>query len=349
MKFDFSSQFLRILPPDTNFGEAWESLCFALLSAERGVANLIRLGPPDRGVDILDRNSTEAFQCKASEAGASGSLSAQSSVDSLVMAFGHRDGMGWQKYSFATNANYTGPAYESICKSAREVGLDSKTDLGFFGPEHWDELCDKHYERVKNRMDYRISVDEKQVLEAFRQARYYDRNVNAFAEKIRQAKYRVVVTNNRTPVELEIPFSPDLTVENCLDVAKEKLGISLEWTSFADLNTSAGPSVSLTINGYAQGFSKALSEIDLKPGDTLQLWIKILWQDGTKEDATPSTDKLYLALERYSCYDRSAPVERIERIPKDRTKETIARKEDLIQAMIWSSVAQMKETSHPNV
>jgi hypothetical protein len=265
------------------------------------------------------------------------------------MAIGHRNGLGWRKYSFATNAHYTGAAYESIRKSAQERSLDDKTDLGFLGPEYWDELCDKHYERVKNRMDYRVSVDEKQVVDALRQARYFDRHVGVFTEKIQKAKYRIVVTNNRTPVELEFPFSPDLTVENCLDVAKEVLGISLEWTSFSDLDTSAGPSVSLTINGRAQGFSQKLSDIGLKPGDKVQLWIKILWQDGAKEDATPSTDKLYLALRRYSWGDLPRSIEEMERAPRDRTKETVARKEDLIQAMIWSSVAQLKATSHPSV
>lgn len=342
MKFDFSSQFLRILPPDTNFGEAWESLCFGLLSAERSTSDLLRFGPPDRGVDILHRSSGEAFQCKAAEAGASGSIPAQASVESLLTAISHIQGIGWRKYSFATNAHYTGAAYESIRNSAHEAGLDEKKALGFLGPEYWDELCDKHYERVKNRMDYRVSVDERQVVDALRQARYFDHHVSAFREKIQHGKYRIVVTNNRTPVELEFPFSPELTVENCLDVAKEILGISLEWTSFADLNTSAGPSVSLTIDGHSQGFTQKLSEIGLKSGDKIQLWIKILWQDGTKDDATPSTDNRYSLLLRYS--NRTPPVlsDTIERGPRDRAKETIARKEDLIQGMIWSSVAGLK-------
>lgn len=324
-------------------------LMFSLLSAERGVADLIGLGPPDRGVDILHRHSAEAFQCKASEGGASKSLSAESSLDSLSMAIGHRNGIGWQKYSFATNARYTGAAYSSVRTSAQDLGLDDKTELGFLGPEYWDELCDKHYERVKNRMDYRISVDEKQIVEAFRQARFLDRYVSAYTEKIQQAKYSIVVANNRTPVELEFPFSPDLTVENCLDVAKEIMGISSEWTSFADLDTSAGPSVSLTVNGYAQGFSKKLLEIGLKRGDKLQLWIKLIWQDGAKEDSTPSTDNRYMALRTFSYRHLRRSIERTERTPRDRATETVGRKEDLIQAMIWSSVARLNATGHQSV
>jgi hypothetical protein len=131
-------------------------------------------------------------------------------------------------------------------------------------------------------------------------------------------------------------------------VAKEILGISLEWTSFADLDTSAGPSVSLTIDGYSKGFSHKLSDIGLQSGDKIQLWIKILWRDGTKEDATPSTDKLYLALRYRSCYDLSTSSGRSGRPPRDRAQETVARKEDLIQAMIWSSAAGLKAAAQPN-
>lgn len=83
MKFDFSAQFLRINPPDTSFGDSWESLCFTLLDAELDDPSLIRLRPPDKGVDILHRNAHRAFQCKSSEQGAFGSISSNESVKSL--------------------------------------------------------------------------------------------------------------------------------------------------------------------------------------------------------------------------------------------------------------------------
>jgi len=119
MKYDFSAQFLRILPPDTNFGEAWESLCFDLLCAKLSDYGLMRLAPPDRGVDILSRRLQQAYQCKSDERGAFGSLSADGSIDSLNTACKHRKHLGWDSYSFCTNANYTGAALTEDCHSAR--------------------------------------------------------------------------------------------------------------------------------------------------------------------------------------------------------------------------------------
>ena len=114
MKFDFSAQFLRVNPPDTSFGDSWESLCFALLDAEFDDPSLIRLRPPDKGVDILHRNEQKAFQCKSNEQGAFGSMSANESIKSLNTAFSQKKLLSWETYAFAANANYTGSAFTSI-------------------------------------------------------------------------------------------------------------------------------------------------------------------------------------------------------------------------------------------
>jgi hypothetical protein len=52
MRYDFSAQFIRISPPDTSFGDAWESLCYALTSADTEDRTLVRLAPPT-GVSIF--------------------------------------------------------------------------------------------------------------------------------------------------------------------------------------------------------------------------------------------------------------------------------------------------------
>lgn len=334
VRFDFSAPFLRITPPDTNYGEAWEGLCCELLAAERPGHRLSRVASPDQGIDILDEDTGDAFQCKAAELGAAGTISATSSVESLRKAVAHRNALSWQKYIFATNGRYTGTARDEILQAAAGLGLSSLKELDFLGPEHWEQCCERHYERVKNRFYYRVTVGELEVIEALRQARYRPQYVSEFSNKINKGSYRVVITNNRTPVELEIPFSPDLSVKNCLDVAKELLGVSLEWTSFADLNTSAGPSVSLTINRYAQEFGKTLSELGVNSGDKIELWIKIVWRDGS-EDATPSTSDAYVAL-RYAWSDSF-----LLRPSLDRGKLTVARKEALMQAMIWQATSKL--------
>ena len=176
MEYSFSAEFLKVTPPDTTFGNAWESLCFALLAAEHGIRGLHRLHAPDGGIDILRRATETAFQCKSDERGSFGSLSATESVESLKAAVHGRPEIAWRYYTFATNANYTGPAVKSILKEAASLELGDD-DIEFFGPEYWDDLCSKHFARVKERFDFRVTVTEDQVIEAFRKARYFDRSV----------------------------------------------------------------------------------------------------------------------------------------------------------------------------
>jgi hypothetical protein len=123
MRFDFSASFLRITPPDTNFGEAWEGLCCALVSAERPGHRIRRDASPDHGIDIFDESVAEAFQCKASELGAGGTISASASVESLQKAVSHRRASGWHKLTFATSGRYTAPGREELIKAAAACGL----------------------------------------------------------------------------------------------------------------------------------------------------------------------------------------------------------------------------------
>jgi hypothetical protein len=100
-------------------------------------------------------------------------MNAQSSVDSLKTAVGVRKTIGWDFYSFATNANYTGVAHETILKEARALAL-ADVDIEFLGPEHWDKLCHKFPLLAQERLDYRISLTEAQVIEALRKSRYFE-------------------------------------------------------------------------------------------------------------------------------------------------------------------------------
>jgi hypothetical protein len=340
VRFDFSAPFLRIVPPDTDYGQAWEGLCRELIAADRPGNRIRRTAAPDHGIDIFDDTAGEAFQCKAVELGAAGTVSASASLESLQSALRHRQASPWKRYVFATNGRYTEAARSEIVKKAAELGLDVSADLDFLGPDHWESCCERHYDRVKERFYYRVTVDEHEVVEALRKARYYPQYVAQYGERIRASGYKVVITNNRTPVELEIPFSSDLTIKHCLDVARELLGISLEWTSFSDLNTSAGPSVSLTIDRHAQSFNKTLSEAGVQAGDKLEFWIKIVWREGER-DATPSTSVLYRA------YSYVWPEDGLRRMSansaRDRGELTIGRKEALLQAMIWQATARLRK------
>jgi len=120
----------------------------------------------------------------------------------------------------------------------------------------------KHGQVVRNWFDYRVRTTRKQSSRPFEPEGYFDRKIEEYQAKMKATEYHVVLTNNRTPLELEIPFAPDLSVENLLDVGKILLRLGLDSTPFPDLGTSARLSLSITIDGMAQSFNKTLSEIE---------------------------------------------------------------------------------------
>ena len=339
MRFSFSAEFLKVKPPETSFGNAWEALCFDLLAAEHGMHGLQRLNAPDCGIDILRRLAETAIQCKSDERGMFGSLSATESVKSLKAAASVRLSIPWQHYQFASNANYTGNALKSIMEEATSLGIANK-NIEFLGPDYWDELCLKHFARVEDRFDVRITVTEAQVIEAFRKARYYDKYVEQYAALIRQGNFVLTIKNNWTPVELEVPFSPELTVENCVDAVQHLLGVSLKWTNYADLGTSTGPSISIAVDRRGQTFRQTIGQVKaLHPDQDLVFWITLVWKDETQGDGVAYDGMV----PRY--YLPPAKLERSQFSQSDRRRITLERAEIMIQAMIWDSARRLKNPS----
>jgi len=336
MRYSFSAEFLKVLPPDTTFGNAWESLCFELLAAEDGREGLQRLCAPDGGIDILRHPTRTAFQCKSDERGALGSLSTPESIKSLKAAAISRSTVRWGCYTYATNANYTGSAVKSILAEAEVLDLASDK-IEFLGPEHWDALCSRYFDQIKDRFDFRGTVTEAQVVDAFRKARYFDNYVAKFEDVISKGNLTLKIKNNWTPVELEIPFAPDLTVENCVDAVQELLGVSLKWTNFADLGTSSGPSISLTVDRRGQTFKQTIGDVQAaNPGRDLEFWITLVWKDETQSDGTAHDvvcrrmNLSFLTLAR-SAFSQS-----------QRREHTLRRAEEMVQQMIWASARKLK-------
>ncbi|MHC4866616.1 MAG: hypothetical protein ACYTEX_21275 [Planctomycetota bacterium] len=341
MKYDFSSHFLKVSSTDSDFGHAWETLCFELLSAD-GRGSLVQFASPDRGIDIWDNNNKEAFQCKSSRSGAGGTIDTTSSLDSLRRAVDCRASIDWNKYTFAVNARYTGEATIRIYDSAVELGID-RDNIGFLGPDFWSELCERHYERVSELLDYRLVVTEDQVKEALKKARYYDRYVKKYTESVAKHKLRVALGNNRTPLVLEIPFSPDLTVEDLLNVGQSLLELELKTINFADLGTSFSPSISITLEGYSQPFSKSIVEIlegkEAEKVEDLKFHITVVWEE--KQDER-GTDGRYLA-SRWMVFrsiDRSTYLAMSQRQKRERRLD---RAVQIIEGIIWNAAANIAQ------
>jgi hypothetical protein len=143
MRFSFSIEYLKVTPPSSNFGEAWEHLCFQLLQAENGSNGLLRLAPPDRGIDILNRTLETAYQCKSTENGAFGTIDSGACIQSLDRATTVRDTFQWQRLNYCLNAPLTGDGLNKILAHAISLGLPANC-VDALGPDYWNDLCEKH-------------------------------------------------------------------------------------------------------------------------------------------------------------------------------------------------------------
>jgi hypothetical protein len=242
--------------------------------------------------------------------------------------------LGWTEYCLATNADYSGNGAGAVLKLAHELGL-SKKSLKFLGPEHWSLLCDKHLQRVQNRLDYRLLVSEAEVVEAFRKARYYEDKVQEYRKLIQAGTYDIELANNRSPLRLQIPFSPDLTIEHCLDVAMELLGLSLDSEEYLQLGTSVRPRVSLTIDRIPQGFDKKFGDYTKEELQRLELWIQIIWEDKLKGPEDPADpEKLKTRLDMIIVRTHADGI----LDPAARGRMTISRFEESLQKRMWDAV-----------
>ena len=336
MRHTFSAEFLKVTPPATNFGEAWELLCFTLLRTETADTGLLRLSPPDRGVDILSSSTGNAYQCKSSERGVFGSIDAEDCISSLKTALIAQTALGWKTYSLAINAQLTGAGLGKINAYATQRSIPPPVLLP---PDYWADLCEKHQSKIEHFFDYRVFVSEQEVLEALRKARYYETVIASARAALDATPLKVTVSNNRTPILLDIPFSTDLTVEKLLDVAKELMGISLNWANFPDLGTSCAPSLSLTADKMALPFKSKLNELTEDQRTRLQLWIKLVWKDELRKDRDNFDGTSQLFRLEY-LRESTAPLG----TSHARAQETLKRTEALIQHAIWKSVSAKRTT-----
>jgi len=336
MKYNFSANFLKILPPDTNFGQAWETICDTLLRAEFNDNSQIRLKAPDKGIDIYSQKLKNAYQCKSSELAIHGNIDATECIASIKSALAVKDLISWNNYFIASNANFTGSAFQRLQEYIKNESLNCE----ILGPTYWSDLAEKYIDKITQYLDYRLIVTEQEVIEAFKKARYYDQYVQKYSEEISTEKYIVEVSNNRTPIRLKIPFSPNLTIENLLDVVKTILGINMDRNNFYDIKTSALPSISLTFEQIKQGFSKKIGEVVNEKEPKFEFWITIIWKDET-EKSVNDDDTKYLKNLNDILYCRNIEFKTYSRESlsfEERKNLTIRRTEELLQNFMWESI-----------
>jgi hypothetical protein len=150
---------------------------------------------------------------------------------------------------------------------------------------------------------------------------------------MKSSPLNVSVSNNRTPIELVLPFSGDLTIEQLLDVVRSVLGVTTKRVNFPDLDTSCGASLSLTVDRVPQSFKKKLSELTEEQRAKLQFWIKFIWQDGLQDDENSYDGTRAFFMGRTPALTGNRPASE-----RERGKMTLDRMESLIQSTIWRSL-----------
>ena len=338
MRFSFSAEYLKVTPPSSNFGEAWENLCFRLLQAEHGNQGFLRLAPPDRGIDILNRSIGVAYQCKSNEHGAFGTIDVAPCIQSLDRALTVRGTFDWQTLKYCLNAPLTGDGLHKILAHAASLGLQTDS-VDALGPDYWNDLCEKHTSVIEELFDYRVFVSELQVREALKKARYYDSIIEEAMHSIAATPMPLTVTNNRCPAALVIPFSGDLTVEQLVDVAMSLYGVTLDWANFPDLGTSCGPSVSLTTARRSHPFKTKIRDLSPEQRADLQLWIKLVWKDSLAErkDCFDGEQRMHFLMT-----DTLLKREVIDIPSSERGALTLKRTELIFQASIWQSLSHLR-------
>ncbi len=329
MRFNFSAEFLKVEPPDTTFGDAWESLCYDLLANEFPGVSFQRVRAPDGGIDTYAKRRKHAYQCKASERGAAATADTGSTLGSLQAAIMNRTKLPWSKYTVASNADFTAAGIAQV-EAALTKHRINRSVIEFLGPNHWHGLCLKHSKAIEDRFYYRVTLEELDVIRTLQQARYYESFISEARNKLRETPITLHITSNRILLEFKVPFSKDLSVENLLDVCKELYGVNLDWVNFADLSTSAGPSVSIALGDKLVPFETKIGDVVTGDEAHLEFWIKIIWKDEIKKDAISSdTVSNFLAY-----YSREVLRDSLEE--SDRRELTIRRCEEYLQNLMWS-------------
>jgi len=336
MRYNFSSDFLRVTPPDTTFGDAWESLCHTLLLAEFPTTHFQRIHAPDGGVDIHAPKIPRAYQCKACERGALGTADPASASASLTAALSGRATLPWDEYHLATNAAFTASGLSKIKETLVPHSMPDDC-LTFLGPEYWHALCLRHGEVVEDRFYYRVTLEELQVIEALKQARYFDSFIADARQKLKDAPITLRITCNRIHLEFCLPFSTELTIEHLVDVCQSVYGIQLDWVSFTDLSTSVGPSVSMTRGNTSIPFKKKIGELVTEADNHFEFWITVVWKDGTKKDSVSGDTVMSMMT-----YDLAMPSTVARMTLQERRNLTISRYEEYVQTMMWQNTYAQK-------
>jgi hypothetical protein len=315
MRYHFSSDFLICEPPATNFGDAWELLCLHLLQEETGDPAILRLLPPDRGVDILHPAQKVAYQCKSNERGATEKIPTALCLKSIQSAKQAKKDLGWESFALALNSELTGRGYTTIKTSCLEAGLGEPT---IYTHTYWSKLCEKH-ENVANRFLYYYKpVSRSRWLELTQKEVLYD-SIQASRVGSDSSVLPIRVSNNLTPLSFQLEgVSPELTLKELiarLQALMFQQDDGLRQTPSQQLIRSR---LIIKIGGDRQSDTRKIGELSPEERESLELEVKFV--------------------PRYPVHQlRGGASTNIEPMEDTIVAQAIRDEEDRLQCLMWNS------------
>lgn len=137
------------VPEESDFAGTWEAFCCKILQLTERTDSLIRLGPPENGVDLYDEPRRIAYQCKSVESGERGKFNVSHAMNSLRTAMENRRNRPWNKYVICTNVDVTGPQHEKF-NDFPEVEIRPRS--------YWLTACENFSDVVQRNFRVLLSV-----------------------------------------------------------------------------------------------------------------------------------------------------------------------------------------------
>jgi hypothetical protein len=274
MRYHFSSEFLICEPPATNFGEAWELLCLHLLQEEAGDPAILRLLPPDRGVDILHPAQKIAYQCKSNERGFTERIPTALCLKSIQSAKQAKEDLGWETFALALNSDLTGHGYTKIRSSCLEAGLGEPVILTH---TYWSKLCEKHEDIAGKFMYYNKRVSRARWLELTQKEVLYD-SIQASKPASESSCLPIQVSNNLTPLLLQLEgVSPELTIKELIArlqalMFQQDDGMASQLASQRLIR----PRLTIKLGDDRQSGARRIGELSPEERDSLELEIEFV-------------------------------------------------------------------------
>lgn len=141
-----------------DFNKVWELFCFQALSLHCNykIENPLEIREaPDNGIDIFDKKTKIAYQCKSTESGNSNGHNLTKIVSSYNEALKVKDELSWEKYIICVNYELNDELVRNIKEKIQNVEVFDKS---FF-----NQIAKKEFNTLKRNFKFVIPLSNERI------------------------------------------------------------------------------------------------------------------------------------------------------------------------------------------